>query len=298
MRFDNTQIEHIRAALLDPGADELIRYMQAHGLSQDTSGFGAGVVQEAHDLGWIASPSGTLTALGICAADSCREYQFWIERDRALPFAGAAPYLTAEKFRGRAALEIGSGMGANLMSFACEGAHVMGVEPVEAYAQIGAIFCEREGLSFPDVRQGSAEKLPFDDEEIDLILCVSAHQYFDIRPALTEMVRVLRPGGEVIIIGGTLGAYIPGFFFREVLARPSAIKAYVITILNTLSYTTFGRRIIPGRHGFTTTRPIYPTRAAMMRLLRQAGLYEQNPPSWVGSESCFHTRLESDQLLS
>lgn len=288
MRFDDDTVARARAQLLGPRSDALIGYMQTLSLSRDTGGVDPEVVQVARDLGWIAGPADQRTELGFCAADSCREYRFWVERDRQLPFAGAAPHLEPERFRDRQVLEIGSGMGCNLMSLAAVGAKTRGLEPVEAYTQLGAIFCEREGLPVPEVRQGSAEDLPFGDGEIDLILCVSAHQYFDIHSALAEMARVLRPGGEVIIIGGTLGSFASGFL-REIAERPAAAKAYVITIANTLSYTALGQRIIPGRGKLTTTRPIYPAPRAMRRMLRRAGLREKTRTVKVGQESCFHT---------
>src|SRR5690606_31466489 len=122
-------------------------------------------------------------------------------------------------FHGKTVLEIGSGMGANLMSLNTMAGSVSGVEPVMAYTQLGRIFCEREGLPEPAVRTGTGEAIPYDDASFDMLLCVSAHQYFDIRRALDEMVRVLRPGGELIIIGGVLGKYIPEFV-RQVLGNP------------------------------------------------------------------------------
>ncbi|MFV0491721.1 MAG: class I SAM-dependent methyltransferase [Pseudorhodobacter sp.] len=287
LRFDGHGMAHVRSVLLGPQSDVLIRYMQAHGLSQDISGFDQDVIRTAHELGWISDRTGMVTKIGRCAADSCREYRFWLDRNRALPFAGAAKHLDLDRFKGQSVLEIGSGMGANLMSLSHQGVSVIGVEPLEAYSQMGTIFSEREGLTVPDVIRGNAENLPFDDDEIDLILCVSAHQYFDLRKAFDEMVRVLRPGGEVIIIGGTLGTYASGFL-HEVFARPSNAKSYIMTILNTLGYSAFGRRIIPARGGVTTARPIYPARSRMTRLLCQAGLHEKNPPARIGPESCFH----------
>jgi SAM-dependent methyltransferase len=167
----------------------------------------------------------------------------------------------------------------------------MGVEPVEAYVQMGTIFCEREGMEPPEVRQGAAEALPFDDGEFDLVLCVSAHQYFDLTPAFTEINRVLASNGEAIIIGGTLWPYFFGTV-AELGSNPRNLKGLTITTLNTLSYSWLGRRLVPARNGFSTSRPIYPGQGAMARMLRQAGLEKASPPTPVGTETCFHVKSE------
>ena len=288
MKFDSQSLENIREALLGSESDDLIRFMHGLALEKDQDFQGAEFWTKARELEWLGS-DGCRTELGTCAGDSCREYQFWIDRHRALPFEGAAPQLAIERFRGRRVLEIGSGMGTNLMSFALQGAMVMGVEPVEAYVQMGAIFSEREGMDPPEVRHGAAEALPFGDNEFDLVLCVSAHQYFDLTPALAEISRVLGPDGEAIIIGGTLWPYFSGTI-TELLSNPRKLKGLTITTLNTLSYSWLGQRVVPARNGFSTSRPIYPGRSAMTRMLRRTGLENASLPTQVGTETCFHVK--------
>ncbi len=295
MKFDETQLMQAREALLGEGSAELIRFMHHVSLSLDTGGFPAQTVRQAVDLGWIDAQSGRPTGTGGCVADSCREYQFWLERAKALPFEGAAPGLSLEYFRGKSVLEIGSGMGANLMSMSGTAARVCGLEPVECYAQLGAILCEREGLPAPEVLPGAAEALPFGDNHAELILCVTAHQYFDIRPALTEIARVLRPGGELIIIGATLeSCFSEGL--GELLHGRHGTKAFAITIINTLSYMTMGRRIIPERSTSTTSRPIYPSQAAMHRWMDATGLIPTMPTVRIGPETCFRFRLAPEDV--
>lgn len=287
MRFDKDQLAGVRRHLLGEGSEELIRLMQARGLGRDSEGFPEAARSAARELGWITD-SDTLTALGICAADSCREYRFWLERDRALPFEGTAPYLSLSHLKDRPLLEIGSGAGMNLMSILAAGGQAQGVEPVEAYAQLGAVFCEREGLAPPDVRQAAAEALPFEGGTADLILCISAHQYFDIPAALAELARVLRPGGELIMVGGTLEPYVRGSLTK--LHRPAEARSFAVTTVNTLSCMATGRRIMPARRGFSTSRPVYPTRTAMWRMMRKVGLVEVPPTILVGTETAFRAR--------
>lgn len=54
------------------------------------------------------------------------------------------------------------------------------------------------GLSNVDVRECSADDLPFDDESFDGVSCRFGFMFFpDIRGAVAELVRVLRPGGRI-----------------------------------------------------------------------------------------------------
>jgi SAM-dependent methyltransferase len=291
MMFDDAHLALARTHLLDEGSTDLIQLMKCKSLSWDTGAFSDDTFQTARNLGWIAEPDDRLTDLGILAADSCREYQFWRERDKTLPFEGAALHLERPYFKDRSVIEIGSGMGANLMSLSQTASQVCGIEPVMAYVKLGDILCEREGITPPDVREGSAEALPFGNKSADLVLCVSAHQYFDIRTAIPEISRVLKPGGELIIVGGTLRGYF-GEGLTEMMQRRGGAKAFAITLANTLSYMLLERRLIAGRGKFSTTRPIYPSRAAMLRWLKRSDLVEISTPSKIGWETCFHMRQQ------
>ena len=289
MKLDDRQLEAARRHLLGEGSDALIRFMASQSVALKDGSVDEKAEQLARDLGWIDTATGKRTATGIFVSDSCREYLFWLGRDKALPFEGALPHLTGALFQDKYIVEIGAGMGPNLMSLAGRAGRLCGVEPVEAYAQLGAIFCARDGIAPPDMRIGSAESMPFGDNEVDLVLCITAHQYFDIRPALAEIARVLKPGGELVVIGAVFSSYAGRTAKRAIRSRGGA-KTFGVTLANTLGYMALGRRIFPSRSGFTTSRPIYPTRAAMTRWMRQAGLQEAAPPGAVGPETCFYAR--------
>jgi SAM-dependent methyltransferase len=52
-----------------------------------------------------------------------------------------------------------------------------------------------------DIRQASVAHLPFRDDEFDLVTAVETHYYWpDLAQNVREILRVLRPGGTVIII--------------------------------------------------------------------------------------------------
>lgn len=237
-------------------------------------------------LGWIepggAGGSGRLTRIGWLAGDSCREHRFWEERGRQLPFERGAAPLTAGHFAGRVVFEVGCGMGANLMSLAELPGRRVGVEPAPVYRQLGDAFREILGLPALEVREGTGEAIPAADGEAEVVLCVTAHQYMDVRAALAEMARILRPGGELVLIGGTLGAYLRG-------CSPARFRADAITVVNTLGYMATARRPFPAR-GPSTSRPIYPTVRHMIRLLKRAGFTLEGAPIRLGTETCFVAR--------
>lgn len=57
------------------------------------------------------------------------------------------------------------------------------------------------GLSNIATRQGPAEHLPFADQTFDLIASrYSAHHWRDVPASLAEMMRVLRPGGRLVMM--------------------------------------------------------------------------------------------------
>lgn len=243
----------------------------------------------ARSMGWIEPAGQRLTSEGWAAADSFREYMFWRERDRELPFAKAAPDIVSQLLSGRSVLEIGSGSGINLMSLARLGTAAIGIEPIEAYRQMGAIFAEVEGLESIRAVAGAAERIPFESDKFDTVLCVSSHQYFDIQPALQEIYRVLRPGGEVLLISGSWSRFLFGQA-HSLMGGAGSAKGYVITIVNTAAYMLLGRRLIFRRKKVSTSYPVYPSRRAMRSLLQKAGFDLAVPPQPLEGEVFFRAR--------
>lgn len=290
MQLDRSDLDAARQHLTPDSALPLIRFMADQSLGAQAEVAPAEIRQQAADLGWVDARTGVRTTLGILISDSCREYLFWKERHGALPFENSLPHLARSTFRGKYVAEIGAGMGANLMSLSGTAGRLCGVEPVAAYAQLGQILRAREGIEGVEIWPGGAEDLPFEDGELDLVLCVTAHQYFDLHAALPEIARVTRPGGELIILGATLGQYAAGAGARVLRSGGRRSKYYLMTLINTLGYQAFGRRLLPSREAFSTSRPIYPSTGFMTRHLEAAGFETIAPPQPAAGEQCFYLR--------
>jgi SAM-dependent methyltransferase len=291
MLLSEADMAQARGILLRSNLDQLADLMFRLHFLQGAGSAKAEVRVAAEDLGWVRTGSETLTDIGWFAADVCREFVYWQKRDRKLPFADAAPDLATEALAGKSVLEIGSGSGMNLLSLVPVCREVVGLEPVGLYSQIGGLVGETLGLGQIRTETGKAEALPFEDGRFDVVFCLSSHEYFDMRPAFAEIARVLKPGGEVILISGTLGTYLlDGSRTVSALRSVKAARDYVVALLNTLGFMAIGRRVLTRPSKWTTAYPIYPTRRLMTRLLAEAGLPLHQPLRRIGTEFCFRGR--------
>ena len=290
MELTPQELQRTRQIVLASDLPELARIMKLLQAGTAVSRTPAPIRAAAEELGWIESGSSKLTERGWFAADCCREYRFWIERDRQLPFSDSNLNLLPDTFAGKSVLEIGCGSGANLMSLSSVTQDLSGLEPIGIYRQIGTIFSEAERISGLRIVPGQAEAIPFPDARFDVVLCVTAHQYFDISAALQEIARVLKPGGQLIIIGGTFKSYVLGSARSALNGSLRNIRSYLVTIINTLGYTAIRRRVLVGSSKWSTAYPVYPSRRTMRRFISEAGLQLDGPEVPVGIETCFRAR--------
>jgi SAM-dependent methyltransferase len=270
--LSTAQLASARSALLGPGSDELIDLVYRLNLKLPADDVGSASFRAAAELGWVDRDRRALTELGLLVGDPIREYRLWLDRARRLHTEGTHPSLAAEAYAGKSVLEPGSGFGCNLLSWSRTPGRFVGVEPVALYRQFTAIFAEREGLPVPEVVDGRIESLPFADGEFDFVVCYSVHQYVDVRLALREIARVLRPGGQLQLIGPTLET-VAGPICRDLLSgRIGVAKKHVKSAVNTVSYQALGRRLLVPNSAFATGAPIYPSLARVRRWMGAAGL--------------------------
>jgi SAM-dependent methyltransferase len=124
-----------------------------------------------------------------------------------------------------------------------------------------------------DLRPASAERLPFPDSYFDVVICRVTLPYTDVPKALSEIARVLTPGGRVwFLLHGWPSLRRRG---RTAIQRGDlkdlAFLSYVA--LNSIVLHCFGRTIawrLPTR--FNGHRESVQTIRGMQQSLRNAGL--------------------------
>ena len=97
-------------------------------------------------------------------------------------------------------LDIGCGPGAALEHAAASGADVAGVDPSPSMVGRAA-----KRVPNAEVRVGSAEEIPFPDGHFTVVINVSSfHHWVDRDAGLRETLRVLAPGGRLLIMEGMI----------------------------------------------------------------------------------------------
>jgi ubiquinone/menaquinone biosynthesis C-methylase UbiE len=97
-------------------------------------------------------------------------------------------------------LDAGTGTGHTALAFARHAGHVVAVDFTENMLAQGRQLAAAQGITNVDFRQGDAEALPVDDASFDLVVSrYSAHHWPHPQQALREFIRVLKPGGRLIL---------------------------------------------------------------------------------------------------
>lgn len=109
-------------------------------------------------------------------------------------------YVGFDQYKGKKVLEIGCGVGHDLMQFARAGAYVSARDLTENAVELAIKNLKREGYS-GDIKQGNAEALDFDDNAFDVVYSHGVlHHTVDTEQSISEVRRVLKPGGEAVIM--------------------------------------------------------------------------------------------------
>jgi ubiquinone/menaquinone biosynthesis C-methylase UbiE len=100
-----------------------------------------------------------------------------------------------------AALDVATGTGEFARALAPHVASVTGIDATDAMLERGKAFVREHGIENIRFRKGIVEALPFEDDTFDLVSSRYAfHHFHDPAPVVSEMARVCRPGGHVIVV--------------------------------------------------------------------------------------------------
>lgn len=149
---------------------------------------------------WDAHPLGTqfLAPAGPRLAELDFE-----QLDRAMDRWDYKPALLdaiASRFPGRPVLEVGCGLGTDLAGLARRGLDVTGIDVAPSVVALAREHLRHYGLP-GRVLVGDAHALGFQDGTFDVVYSSGVLQHVpDIRHAVAEIHRVLRPGGLAVVI--------------------------------------------------------------------------------------------------
>jgi ubiquinone/menaquinone biosynthesis C-methylase UbiE len=97
------------------------------------------------------------------------------------------------------ALDVGTGKGLLAMALACRGFHVVSVD-VEEQALAAALARETGLQERISLEQADAARIPYADGRFDVVASMDAlHHFREGEPILEEMIRVMCPGGRLVL---------------------------------------------------------------------------------------------------
>lgn len=148
---------------------------------------------------WSANPCGANAAADLPFGSP--EYFEAIERERYVEYA---PWIERtigfDSYAGKRLLEVGFGTGTDLLQFARGGAKVTGIDLTPRSIEIARRRFEVHGQK-GEFTIGDAENLSFPDASFDVVYSFGVlHHTPDTNRAISELHRVLKPGGIAIVM--------------------------------------------------------------------------------------------------
>lgn len=146
---------------------------------------------------WDTIPCGTS---GIVYPEGTREYYEAVldNKNRLDPFV--AEYAEFGRWKGKSVLEVGCGVGSDLIRFAQSGAYVIGIDLSLKSAELAEKRLRVYGCDGVAI-EADAEKIPYKDNSFDFVWSWGVlHHTPDIRKAISEIYRVTKPDGRICVM--------------------------------------------------------------------------------------------------
>lgn len=147
---------------------------------------------------WERSPCGATDATQ--AHEGTLEFFEEVEKQRYTGDDFMPEVVGFDQWKGKKVLEVGCGLGTDLLQFARGGAEVYAVDLTERAA---ALACKRLGLYGlkGSVSISDSENLPFQTDSFDLVYSWGViHHTPNTEAAAREIMRVCKPGGHVLVM--------------------------------------------------------------------------------------------------
>jgi ubiquinone/menaquinone biosynthesis C-methylase UbiE len=196
------------------------------------------------------------------------------------------------------ALDLGCGGGHLSFALAPYVARMVALDPSQGMLTAVAESALARGLTQIEVREGSAEALPFPDCSFDLVCTrYSAHHWTRLDAAVRDLARVLKTGGHALIID-TLGqedALVDTFMQSiELLRDPSHVRNRTVTewrsLLRTAGLVELERAEWPIRLEFASwvaRMRTPPDRVAVIRSLQEGAPREVRQALEIEADGSF-----------
>jgi len=152
---------------------------------------------------WQTHPCGA-ELVGDLSEETRDEYaEFFVRYDNYR--YSIEPHILANldriEFRGKKVLEIGLGQGADSEQIARRGGIFSGIDLTEEAVKRTRMRFALKGLKYERIEQASALTMPFDDSSFDIVFSHGVlHHISEISAAESEIYRVLKPGGEIVVM--------------------------------------------------------------------------------------------------
>lgn len=178
--------------------------------------------------------------------------------------------------RGIRVIDLGAGTGNAALEAARRGASVLAVEPAARLLEVCRARAAREDLPV-EVKQGDASRIPADDSAFDALVSVFAVIFApDAEVAADEMLRVVRPGGRVVVT-----TWSP----RGPISQAGSILREAMAVLDPASKT----RVAPAWGDPSFVRPLFERRGARVAIEEESLSFEaESPEAWFTEQEENH----------
>lgn len=146
------------------------------------------------DAEWGTTAAKTAVIASVDPTESAR----YLHPSHTTPFALEYAFYLLGDIAGKRVLDLGCGSGEKTALLCQRGAQVLGVDVSSELIALAEQRLRQADL-MAELKVGSAYSIEIADESVDVIFCASVLHHFNIPAAVSEMRRILRPDGVIIV---------------------------------------------------------------------------------------------------